>query len=222
MRPRGLERHVPARSEAFSLIELMIALVIIGIMVMTVAPSLQQVLGDQRQTSAAGELVRIGRRARAASIESGAAHLLRFDASEPAESELGRIELYVGMNSKCLQTDWEQAMDMGDQPIAVFDMTEFNPTDGSTQPEASDSGRQVITLRAQTINGNTATDRSIIFICFQPNGDVYVTPADDSDADELVMQRDRVRFSIARTIDGVSYGTVRRVLFPAAGSMRFE
>jgi len=220
MRPRGPEPRPSDRRAAFSMIELMLVLVIIGIMAMTVAPSLQQVLGDNRQTTAAGELLRIGRRARAAAISSGAAHMLWFREAEPANSNLGRIELYAGMNSKCQQTPWAQALVMPGQPIAVYDMTDFNPTNGSTQPRSNDVGRQVITLRAATVNGANATARAAIRICFQPNGGVYTTATDAST--QLVTQLDRVRFSIARTIDGQAYGRVRSVLFPTAGSMRFE
>lgn len=220
MRPRGLERLHSPGTEAFSMIELMLALVIIGIMAMTIAPSLQQVLGDNRQSTAAGDLVRIGRAARSAAIDSGAAHMLWFREAEPAASNLGRLELYAGMNSKCQQTPWNQATAMAGQPLVVFDMTDYNPTNGSTQPRASDMGRQVITLRAVTINGANATARTDIRICFQPNGDVYTTATNGST--QFVMQRDRVRFSIARTIGGQPYGRTRQVLFPTAGSMRFE
>ena len=200
MRARGFERHHAARSAAFSLVELMIALIIIGIMAMTVAPSLQQVLG---------------RRAPGAAIDTAAAHMLWFQESEPAGSNLGRIALYAGMNSKCQQTPWAQATGMAGQPLAVFDMTDFNPTNGTTQPRSNDAGRQVITLRA-----TMAAARTDLRICFQPNGDVYTTAADNTT--QLITQRDRVLFAIARTIDGVSYGRTRTVLFPAAGSMRFE
>lgn len=222
MRPKPtlpLPSTGPAGPAGFTLIELMIVIVIVGIMVMTVAPSLQQLLGDNRQSNAAADLVRIGRLARASAISTGAAHMLRFTESGPAGSNLGLIELYAGMNNKCQQTPWAQAIAAG--PVAVFDMTEWNPASGAAQPTAADTGRQVITLRAQTItNAGTPTARTALRVCFQPNGDVYTTSADA--ATQLVMQRDRVRFSIARTITGVSYGRVRQVLFPAAGSARFE
>jgi type II secretory pathway pseudopilin PulG len=200
------------------MIELMIVLVIIGIMVMTVGPSLAQVMGDNRQTTASAELIRIARRARGMALESGAAIMLRYQEAEPADSNLGHIGLYVGMNSRCQQTPWAQAFAAG--PAACFDMTEFNPSDGS-QPTADDDGRQVITLRARMIDGvGNATARAVLLMCFQPSGDVYTSPADTST--QLYKQRDRAQFTIARTIDGVGYGRPRQVLFPIAGSMRFE
>jgi Tfp pilus assembly protein FimT len=210
------------------MVELLVALVIIGIMVMTVAPSLQQLLGDNRQVTAAGDLVRIGRLARSRAIDLGVAHMLRFRQAEPANSNLGLIEMYVGMNNKCLQTNWQAAMGMAGQPVAVYDMTEWNPTNGTLQPRANDVGRQVITLRVSTVAADaTETARTLLRLCFQPNGDVYTTSADAFDVANdtnapLVTQRDRARFTIARTIDGVAYGVPRRVLFPTAGSMRFE
>lgn len=222
MRPRRPQPRAAARTAAFTMIELMLVVVIIGIMVMTVGPSLQMVLGDNRQTTASAELVRIGRRARGMALESGTAIMLWYREAEPAGSNLGHIGLYVGMNSRCQQTNWVQATTlMPGQPVASYDMTEFNPTNGVIQPAANDVGRQVITLRARTIDGaGNATAREVLRICFQPNGDVYTTPADTST--QFMMQRDRVQFSIARTIDSVAYGRTRTVLFPLAGSMRFE
>jgi prepilin-type N-terminal cleavage/methylation domain-containing protein len=221
MRPRRAQPRAAARRAAFTMIELMIVLVIIGIMVMTVGPSLQQVVGDQRQGSASSELIRIARRARGMALESGTAIMLWYREAEPASSNLGHIGLYVGMNSRCQQTPWDQAIAMPGQPVDTYDMTAFNPTNGATQPAASDAGRQVITLRVRTVDGvGNATDRSALRICFQPSGDVYTTPANTST--QLVKQRDRAQFSIQRTIDGVTYGRTRQVLFPIAGSMRFE
>ena len=231
MRPPGTDRRLRSRLSAFTLVEMMIAIVIIGIMVMTVAPSLQQVLGDNRQVAAAGELVRFGRMARSRAIDLGVAHMLRYRQAQPGTTNLGMIQLYIGMNSKCLQSNWAQAMTpgMAGQPVAVYDMTEWNPTDGVTQPQADDQGRQVIPLRAATIHPGTgtATDRTLLRICFQPNGEVYTTVSDATDfANDtnapLAVQRDRARFTIARSISGAAYGVPRFVLFPVAGSVRFE
>jgi hypothetical protein len=148
--------------------------------------------------------------------------MLWYQQAGPAGSNLGQIGLYVGMNSRCQQTPWGQVTDGGQLPVASFDMTDFNPTNGVTQPTASDAGRQVITLRARTIDPvGTATARTSLRLCFQPSGDVYVNAADAALL-PLVRQRDRAQFSIARTIDSVGYGRVRTVLFPIAGSMRFE
>jgi prepilin-type N-terminal cleavage/methylation domain-containing protein len=67
-------------SAGFTIIELLISLVIIGIISAAVAPSLSEVLSDNRQVAATQNIVRLARRARSLALASGLAHLLRYQA----------------------------------------------------------------------------------------------------------------------------------------------
>jgi hypothetical protein len=136
--------------------------------------------------------------------------------------------MYVATHTTRLHPNCQPARGMPGQPLADTPIPPWNPPTGTRQPRPTDAGRQVTTLRVSTVAADaTETARTLLRLCFQPNGDVYTTSADAFDVANdtnapLVTQRDRARFTIARTIDGVAYGVPRRVLFPTAGSMRFE
>jgi len=206
------KRHLARSRAGLSLVELMIVLVVIGVMIMTVAPSLTQVLADNRQSSAAADMVRIAARARAAAVSSGVAHMLRFRETEPAGSNLGLVELYAGMNNRCAQTPWDQVLPPAPMmtPVGVLDMTEYNPGNG-TQTTTTNGG-QVVTLRAN----DGIADRAELRICYQPNGAAFTALADGV----LSPQANAVLFTLARTHNGVPYGRNRRVVLPVAGSPR--
>src|SRR5690349_2448534 len=133
-----------ARRAGFTIMELMIVLVIIGIMAMTVAPSLSEVLTSNRQSSAAMDLVRFGRRVRSRAVSSGAAQLARFVKRD--SNGLGRVELFTGINNKCMQTPWADAIAAGAVRSQSFDMTDYNTGE---DPKVDDEGRAVIELMAR-------------------------------------------------------------------------
>lgn len=222
---------------AFTLVELLIALIIMGIMAATIAPSLSEVLADNRQGAAAQDLVRLSRRARSLALGSGVAHLLRFQ--EASSNNLGAIELYAGMNGRCLQTPWATAFaatvafplpaDPGAagrlRAMEVFDMAYYNPTGDGSRPAAADSGRQVTTLRASV--GADASDRPVIWICYQPNGDSYTMIVSPADPLQLLRQFSKasVLFTLARTVrtsSVVPHGLDRKVIFPGGGTARAQ
>lgn len=207
-------------SSGFTVIELMIALVIVGIMAATIAPSLSEVMADNRQTSAAMDIVRLARMTRAQAIATGTAHLLRYDATNAAAGAngLGTISTYVGMNSKCLQTPWRQtftpAVGSGQGPVGLFHMGDYNPTDGA--PGADDDNRHVIALTTRVGAENNAV-QAAMHICYQPNGDIYTGPTL-----ALTLQTLPVLITIARSINDVSRGRDRQVLFPVGGNARLR
>jgi prepilin-type N-terminal cleavage/methylation domain-containing protein len=232
---------------AFTLVELMIAIVVMGVMAAAIAPSLSEVLADSRQGAAAQDLVRLSRRARALALGTGMAHLLRFQ--EASSGNLGAIELYAGMNGRCLQTPWAAAFaatlafpnppDPGPagrlRQLEVFDMAYYNPKGDGSHPTAADTGRQVLTLRA-TIDID-ANDRPLVWICYQPNGDSYtmvVTPADPlqllrqstTGTAQVLSTRGSVLFTLARVVRSsggvVPHGLDRKVIFPAGGTARSQ
>jgi prepilin-type N-terminal cleavage/methylation domain-containing protein len=215
--------HRRRSAPGFTVIELMIALVVIGVMAATVAPSLSEVLADNRQTSAAMDVVRLARQTRARTTATGTAHLLRYlgDTGEAAAFGLGTIAVHVGMNSKCMQTPWAQStapvVGARQGPREIFHMSEYNPTSSTREPSAADDGRHVIALAAR-FGTEAAAVQTETCICYQPNGDIYT----GTSVGALVIQTQPVLITIARSMDGAARGRDRQVLFPVGGHARLR
>ncbi len=211
-----MRRPSPQQARAgFSLMELMIALAVIGVMSAAIAPSLSEVLADNRQIAATHDVLRIARRARSLAISSGVAHLLRFQ--QDSSNGLGFLELFAGMNGKCTQTPWAQTFTPSSGSnqgrIEALNFAQYNPT-GLSAPSASDSGRQVIRLRAAS--GGSA--KSVVMICYQPNGEIFSA----ADSPQLTLQPAAILFTISRAIDGIQHGQNRVVLFGPGSSARLQ
>jgi prepilin-type N-terminal cleavage/methylation domain-containing protein len=144
------------RREGFTIVEMLIALIIIGVMAMAVAPAFSTTLTDNRQRSAAVDLLRLGIKARSLALASGLAHLLQI------QGTLGTAKLYGGYNRRCWQTPWEDIAFKelnGHGPIESFDIGLYNP------PGAG----QVIST--QLSHGKTKLGE--LWICYQPNGETW-------------------------------------------------
>lgn len=198
----------------FTVMELMIVLVIIGVMAMTVAPSLSDVLTNNRQASAAMDLVKFGRQIRSRSISSGVAQLMIYRSAD--SNGLGRIELFPSVNNRCRQSElaWKTGFDKGVlKPVRAlsYDMLDYNP---GTNPTATDTGRPVIKLLAKAND-----DLSELWLCYQPDGLVY---ASYLAGDPLRVQDIDVEFTIQRKVNGVIQGYDRKAVFPMGGNARLQ
>lgn len=225
--------HDRARS-GFTVVELMVVAIIVGVIAAAVVPALAEVRSDGRQSSAAQDIVRMGRRARAMTMETGVAHLLRFQHGNDARGSfgLGRFELFTGMNSRCRQTPWEQALDAPTGSLLgvdaarreganVLDMSSFNPTDSATVPTSADTGRQKITVQSSW-GGEVRVAVDIAHICYQPNGRVYLSTAARATGAPVVFfpMDGALRFDVYREVNGSVRGVTRHVVFPPGGNAR--
>jgi prepilin-type N-terminal cleavage/methylation domain-containing protein len=206
-----------ARRAGFTIMELMIVLVIVGIMAMTVAPSLSEVLGTNRHANAAMDLMRFMRRARSQSIATGKAQLIRFQTA--GANRLGRIDVLTGISNRCRQTPWAAAIARPVNRSMAFDMTDYNPSAIGSKPGLDDTGRPLIVLTAH-VPAVGADPLSEVRLCYQPDGLVY--RGWDPDPTLLRIQDLAVEFRLRRQLDGARHGEDRFVALPPGGNARLQ
>jgi prepilin-type N-terminal cleavage/methylation domain-containing protein len=219
----------PRRQAAgFTLVELMISLVIIGIMAMAVAPSLTELLADNRQNSAAWDIVRLARRARGMATARGVAHLLLIRNTPNADGAngLGAILVYAGMNNKCAQTPWGPIFTAPNafNPVERFTMFPYNPARDDAPANVNDIDRQVIHFEVRIGgNENDAAHTAGVQICYQPNGEIY-SSLSSAAGGTLLPQGAPVLLSVRRKMDTRQLGVAggRQVLFPTGGNARLR
>jgi prepilin-type N-terminal cleavage/methylation domain-containing protein len=98
-RMRSLRNSRPRRA-GYTLIELMMVVLIIGSSVLAFAPGISRAMAERRVSTAARELIRLGRRARSDSFGYLRAHLVWIT---PAN---GRVQLLRGPTNSCVYADW--------------------------------------------------------------------------------------------------------------------
>jgi prepilin-type N-terminal cleavage/methylation domain-containing protein len=215
----------PQRNAGFTLVELMIVVVIIGAMAASVGPALAGFLNDIRHTNAAESLVKLGRRARAMTLQSGVAHLLILTEDSTGRG-LGSATLWQGMNNRCRQTPWAQRAAVTDdnvatRPVEFLSFDEFNPKNGV--PKSNDTGRDVIRMDLKSIAPDgTVTDITEYYLCFQPNGLTFGSTADPDTQQALTPQRSAIDVEIKRSRNNVINGVTRVVQFSSGGNARIR
>jgi prepilin-type N-terminal cleavage/methylation domain-containing protein len=95
------DRGRSRRRAGFTLIELMVVLVVIAVVAGLAAPTITKAMHERRAASAALDMVRIARHARAAAAGYGRAHLLRFQGGDP-----GLVQVFRGLNNRCNANQW--------------------------------------------------------------------------------------------------------------------
>jgi hypothetical protein len=192
----------------------MIALVIIGVMAVTIVPALSVVLSDHRQNAAMMDALRLARKARNLAISSGVAHLIRYQSA--GARGLGTIGLFAGMNSRCAQTPWAIAfagsVPLRQGPIDTLDMSYYNPTALGAPPSLQDSGRFVIRLLMQTDSGAGPVTANEVQICYQPNQETYLRLATGA---PMLRQMLTAQLLVMRTYESQTEGRDRKIMFPA-------
>jgi len=203
---------VPMRSNrrrsslsAFSLLEMMVVVSIVGITAALAAPAMMSSIANRRAGEATHSVVRIGARARSLSIGFGRAHVLRFtEASAAPGGNFGTLELWRGRFDRCSANTWPTiitgACSASADCVESLDMGYYAHTSNQVR---------------LTLDGATAGS-----ICFQPNGDMFFSGAGGLWGTTPPAGTDAITFQVERLSGGSTAGVNRFVVFPFGGTPR--
>ncbi len=202
-------REAERREDGFTLLELMIVVIIIGLAAMLAAPTIGTAMAERRTSEATLDLVRLLRAARSSAAGYGRAHLARYAAG--AAGGLGTIEMYRGINNGCNANNWAAITAGGCNGNAAcrqwLNMTDYT--------------RGTHTVVMASVGGFDDLD-----ICFEPTGitrwrvNVADRFLDLNIAPNGTNLRGGFVFSFQRQVGGANAGVLRRVLLPLGGDAR--
>lgn len=198
-------RKQDKRLEAFTLLELMVVVIIVGISAAVMMPSMAAGLHERRANEAALELVRAAREARSAAHAYQRAHLLSFNGT--AGGGLGRMTVYRGVSSGCNTNNWVviTAAECEDTPNCIEDM------------DMRKHSRSSSTVKLTSMTADP------LFLCFQPNGVVMHRRGVLGDGirfSDRNIDNGGFLFEFRRRSAGVDIGVARQVLIPLGGQAR--
>jgi prepilin-type N-terminal cleavage/methylation domain-containing protein len=218
--------------DGFTLVELAIAVVIIGVMAAALLPGMTSTVADNRASNAAVDVIRLARRARSEANVTGLAHVLAYDANPMSGETLGRFRLFrssassdgtrqPGYNCNTAAWDFTDFVN-GGALIDAVNMATFNITKpGSGTPALVSS--HLIQLLSVNEDDTLATEQDVR-ICYQPDGQTLVRDGDASPFANAVNSRSDLLFNVTHVNRSTSaqLGVPRRIVFTFGGNARIR
>jgi len=205
-------------SAGYTLVELMVIVTIIGASVILFAPGFSRAMADRRVSTAARELIRLGRRARSDTFGYLRAHLLWI---QPAT---GRVQLLRGPTQSCTTPAW--AAIQADCAVSVSDMSAQRCLE-NIDFTAWAKGN-AISLREEALVGGAPAYNSVSrAICFAPSGQVFLGANNAlASAAAALSDLNSVNGGVVYTLHAgtgnpvVGTNVIHRVLFPLGSTPR--
>jgi prepilin-type N-terminal cleavage/methylation domain-containing protein len=212
------------RARGFSLIELMVVIIIIGVVAALAAPTMAASRIDRNAYDDAGSIMQLLRAARTRAVARGGAVLVSmtfagptdrgtfsmFEAVQPNATGTGSARTPV---SSCkAPTSW---VPLGPANAGVVQL------DGLNLNGALEQDFDIETeLRVYNTDGSVSEAVSGGFLCFTPLGRSYFVSGGAPTFDGALPSLTPIEFRVTRMNAGVPVGTIRSVLLPPNGAAR--